>query len=341
MGAKSIQVSEDGVTYVTLPGSSGSLDIDKASTDDSVFGTNFVSSQQTLKSWSISANGYFKGFPGYRATLRRAGTPTAFTAEATTAKDGGFYITDRTKSIWVIGSVTVLDDGEPVAASNIDYIDYLHGGVFFVSGYIVEGPVTVTGNFRPTSRICYAQTFSLTNSSDTENITDLCEANDNGGFSVFGYQQQSVELTLDGFYNDSADFIGDILADDIILIEVNPDGENKSVARGFFQASSLSNSGDIGSTEAESITYQLNVPEGIRYPFRWYHATDSAIPVAVKMILDAWEARTLLYVRYQAEGSTAPRVGQAIVADTSLDSGVEDINEFTFEFQGTGELEVD
>lgn len=336
--AKNIQVSEDGIAYFTLPGSSGSLDIDKASTDDSVFGTNYVSSQQTLKSWTISANGYYKGFPGYKATLKRAGTPTAFTGEATFAKDGGHFITDRAKSLWEVGSVSVLDDGEPVAASNIDYIDYLHGGVFLVSGYVSVGLITVTGQYRPTSRLCYAQTFSLSTSSDTENITDLCEANDNGGFAVNSYQQQTVELTLDGFYNDSSDFLDDILNDDVVIIEINPDGESKSVARGYFQASSLSNSGDIGSTEAESITYQLNVPENVRYPFRWYHDSTSAIPVAVKLILDAWESRVPVYVRYQADNSTVVKSGQALIADTSLDGGVEDINDFTFEFVGTGAL---
>lgn len=338
MSAKSVRVSRDDVTYYNLPGSTADLSLDSASVDDSVFGTSFTSSQQTLITWNIGANGYFKGFPGYKATLKRAGTPTSFTAEATTSENGGHYITDRTKSIWEAGSVTILDAGDAVDPADIDYIDYLHGGVVFATGYTVTGPITATGNYLPTSRICYAQTFSLTQSADTENITDMCEADDNGGFGVFGYQQQTVELSLDGFYNDGSDFLDDLLSRDTIIIEVNPDGEGLSVARGYFQASSVDQSGDVGQTETESVTYALNVPENVRYPFKWRHASNSSIPAGVKAILDAWEARESIFVEYKAEGSSVTRKGEALISDTSLDGGVEDINEFSFDFQGSGEL---
>lgn len=338
MSAKNVRVSADGIDYFTLPGSTADLSLDSASVDDSIFGTTFTSTQPTLITWSMSSNGYFKGFPGYKATLKRAGTPTAFTAEATVSKDGGYYIVDRTKSIWVIGSVTVLDNAIAVDEADIDYIDYLQGGVVFVDGYVETGPVTVTGQYYPTSRICYAQTFSLTQSADTENITDLCEADDNGGFGVFSYQRQNVELSLDGFYNDGSEFLADLLSRESVIIEINPDGQGKSVARGFFRATSTSQTGDVGSTETESATYALSVPENVRFPFKWYHATDSAIPAAVKLILDAWEGREEIFVEYTAENSANTRSGKVLIADTSLDGGVEDINEFSFDFQGSGEL---
>ena len=338
MSAKSVRVSRDGVTFATLPGSTAEISSDSATVDDSIFGTSFNSTQPTLITWNLSSNGYFKGFPGYRATLKRAGTPTAFTDEATVQKGDGYYIADRTKSILVVGGVTVSDNGVAVAEADIDYIDYLQGGVVFVSGYTVTGPITVSGEYLPTSRICYAQTFSLTQSADTENITDLCEAQDNNGFGVFGYQQQNVELSLDGFYNDGSEFLADLLSRGEVIIEINPDGEGKSVARGYFRATSHSQSGDVGATETESATYALAVPEDVRYPFKWYHSDDASIPAGIKMVLDAWESRESLIVEYRAEGSALVRTGEVLVSDASLESGVEDINEFSFDFQGTGEL---
>lgn len=338
MAAKSVRVSSDGVTFYNLPGSTAGISSDSATVDDSIFGTSFSSSQPTLISWSMNANGYFKGFPGYKATLKRAGTPTAFTTEATSAKGGGFYITDRAKSIWEVGSVSVFDDAIAVDAEDIEYIDYLQGGVVFISGYVVSGAITVSGNYLPTTRICFAQTFSLSQSADTENITDICEANDNGGYAVNGYQQQTVELSLDGFYSDTSGFLADLLSRDEVIIEINPDGEGKSVARGYFRATSHSQDGDVGSTETESVTYSLAVPENVRYPFKWYHDSTSAIPVGVKVVLDAWENRKTLFVEYAAEGSAVTKSGEVLVSDASMDGGVEDINEFTFDFQGTGAL---
>ena len=340
MAAKNVAVSNDDTTYYTLPGSTADLSEEVGTADDSIFGTTFTSTQATLNTWSSSANGYFKGFPGYRATLKRAGTPTSFTSEATTDDGNGvYYIDDRSKSIWDKSTtVTVNDGGSPVTASNIEYIDYLQGGVKFVSGFTPTGAVTVDGSYLPTSAICYAQTFTLTQSADTENITDLCEAQANGGYGVFGYNQQSVELSLEGFYNESSDFADDLANRDTVIIEVNPDGNGESVARGYFMVTSRSQSGDVGSTETESVTYALQVPEGVARPFSWHHASGSTIPNAVKTILDAWEDREELFYRYAVEDATTRRAGKVLVSDCSLSSGVEDINTFDFSFQGTGEL---
>ena len=338
MASKNVSVSNDDVTYHTLPGSTADLSEEVGTADDSVFGTTFSSIQATLNTWSSSSNGYFKGFPGYRATLKRAGTPTSFSGEATTEQGGVYYITDRTKSIWDRTTVTVKDGGSPVNSADIDYIDYLQGGVVFVSSYSPSGDITVDGDYLPTSPICYAQTFTLTQSADTENVTDFCDAQDNGGYGVFSYNQQSVELSLDGFFNEASDFADDLASRETVIIEVNPDGNNESVARGYFMVTSRSQSGDVGSTETESVTYSLQVPEGIVKPFSWYHASNTSLPKAVKTILDAWENREELYYRYATENATNRRAGKVLVSDCSLSSGVEDINDFSFDFQGTGEL---
>jgi len=340
MAAKTVRVSNDDTTYFVIPGNSADLSEDLATVDDSIFGSTFSSTQATLKTWTMSSGAMFKGFPGYVATLKKAGSPTSFTDAATEELDGLYYITNRSQSlIDRTVDVTVNDGGTPVTDADIDYIDFLQGGVKFASTYTVTGPVTITGSYLPLSPICYAQTFSLSQSADTQNITDLCEAQANGGHGVFSYQQQSVELSLDGFYNDMSEFSDDLDSRDTFVIEISPAGDDTSVARGYFMCTTRSQSGGVGETETESATYALQVPEGVARPFSWYHSSTTVIPQAVKVILDAWEAREELWVEYIAEGSATTRKGKVLVSDASLDGGVEDMNEFSLDFQGTGQLE--
>lgn len=343
MNPKSFRVSKDGTLYREVPGSSADITTDLSSADDSVFGTTFTSQQPTLATWNMSSNGFYKGFPGYKATLKRAGTPTATTGEALAVdpEDSLMYrVVDRTRSLWAYEEgVAVYDGATVVDEADIDYVDFLQGAVKFASTYTVTDDITVDVSYRSLSPICFAQSFTLTQSADTENTTDFCQAQDNGGFAVFSYQQQSVELSLEGFYSDTSGFFADLMARDQVIIEINPDGEGKSVARGYFRAANHSQSGDTGSTETESISWNLSVPEGVRYPFSWYHAEDSSIPNAVKWVLEAWIGREELYVQYRAENSGFIKSGKVLVGDTSLSGAVEEINDFSFDFQGSGELE--
>ena len=337
--AKSVRISNDGVNFVELPGSTADISSDSASVDDSVFGSTFTSSQPTLITWNTSSNGFFKGFPGYRATLKRTGTSTPVDDAATTEIDGMYFITDRAKSVLNKDTAIFVNDaGSPVEDADIDYIDYLQGGVKFVDTYTPTGDITITGEYLPTSAICKVQTFDLSQTAETENVTDICQAQDNGGYGVFSYQRQSVELSVEGFYSDDSDFLSDLLSREQVIIEINPDGEDKSVARGFFRASSHSQSGDSGSTETESASYELSVPEGVTYPFSWYHSADSSIPEAIRMVLDAWAGRQTLTLEYRAENSGVVKTGEVLIDDCSLSSGVEDINEFSFGLQGSGAL---
>lgn len=340
MAAKTVRVSNDDTTYFVIPGNSADLSEDLATVDDSIFGTTFSSTQATLKTWTLSSGAMFKGIPGYVATLKKAGSPTSFTDAATEELDGVNYITNRSQSLLDrTTSVTVSDDGVAVDEADIDYIDYLQGGVKFVSTYTPTGAITVTGSYLPLAAICYAQTYSLSQSADTQNVTDLCEAQSNGGHGVFSYQQQSVELSLDGFYNDVSEFSDDLDSRDTFIIEISPAGDDSSVARGYFMCTSRSQSGGVGETETESASYSLQVPEGVARPFSWYHSNTTTIPQAVKVVLDAWADREELWVEYTPEGSSITRKGKVLVSDTSLDGGVEDMNEFSLDFQGTGELE--
>ena len=337
MAAKNVRISADGTTFYTIPGSSADISVDKSLNDDSIFGTTFTSQQATLKSWTASTSAFInKGAAGYRATIKRAGTPTGFTEESTENVEGNVYeIEDRDKSIWEIGSVTVEADGSEVTSGIT--IDYLQGRVIFDSA--PAEPVTVTGQYLPTERVCYANSLDLSQSLDAEDVVDFCEANDNSGWSVFAPQQQSVELSLSGFYNDSSTFGEDVEEDEVIIIEIDPAGDGKATARGYFQASSQSQSGDVGSTETEDVSYVLFVPEGVAKPFAWRFEEETNMPKAAQEIIKAWEGRYELDFEYTPQDSSVTRSGEVWISDCSLSSSVEGLAEMTISFQGTGVLE--
>lgn len=341
MSAKLVQVRNVGDTeWLTLPGNTADINITKESVDDSVFGSVFVSNFPTLKSWNTSANAMLRGTAGYNAQIKRAGTPTAVEdVELDNEVNGGFYVSNRAQSLWDYNSaVTIKDGAQEVDAADIEYIDYLQGGVVFVSDFTPTGTITADFSYKGTSTICFATSFDLGQTLNTEDTTDFCAANANGGWSVFSPQQLEVDLSLDGFYSDSSDFYQDIINDDEIIIELDLTGDGKTVARGYFRASDLSESGDVGSTETSSISYTLAVPLNVVRPFSYYIEENSLMPAAVEVCLAAWEARTPIEFRYKADGAAVENVGEAYVTDASLSNSVTELNTYSLSFQGTDAL---
>lgn len=341
MSAKTVQVRHVGdTTWLTLPGNTADINITKESVDDSVFGSVFVSNFPTLKSWNTSSNAMLKGVAGYKAQIKRAGSPTSITGGALDEEiNGGFYVSNRAQSLWDSNLVvTIYSDGDVVDAEDIEYIDYLQGGVVFKSGFTPGTTITADFNYLGTERVCFFTSFDLGQTLATEDVTDFCSAEDNGGWSVFAPQQLEVDLSMDGFYSDSSTAFEDIISDDAVIIELDLTGDGKSIARGYFRASDLSESGDVGSTETSSLSFTLAVPEGIVLPFSYYIAEDSIMPEAVKVCLEAWEDRSPVEFRYVADGSSLENIGEVYVTDTSLSNSVSDMNTYSLSFQGTDAL---
>ncbi len=84
MGAKSILLSADDITYYLLPGSSGELAKQAGSLDDTIFGQSFKSAQPGVIGWSITTDAVFKGYPGYVCSIKKPGTAVVMTTEACT-----------------------------------------------------------------------------------------------------------------------------------------------------------------------------------------------------------------------------------------------------------------
>ena len=342
MPAKTISLSSDGGSnFFVLPGNSGELRNDGAEIEDTIFGANYRSNFPGLINWGVTANGIYKGFAGYVVKIKEVGTPSAFTAEDMTLISGKTYrIDDVTKEIWDRNeaSMDILDNAVSVADADIESIDFLFGKVTFVSGYTVTSPVTATGKFFPTAAVGKAQSYNLTQTAEAVENTDFVTAQANSGRRTFQYGLKTVALELTGVYDLSNDFLATLLARAETIIEINPDGDDKSRCRGFFRLISEGQSGDVGALEEETVNFSLSVPDNtpaIEFPFSWDHANDTTLNTAIQKALTSWQDESALDVEYLSDG-VAGLKGPCIVTELSLAGGLETMHEFNVAVQGTG-----
>ena len=342
MSAKLIQTSRDGITWNTLPGNDGSIDANGTEVDNTTFGSDFSSSLTGIIEHSLSANAMFRETAGFEARLKRAENPTGFTTEPTTLVNGSYVIDDRTRSLWdITAGVTVFDDGVAVDLDDIASIDYMNGRVRFVDGYVVDGPVTVTGEYLTTTNFACARSIDLSQSMDTKENGCFETVGVNGGFELYVGTLRSASLDIDRFYRSTTDFY-EILRDrDDIIIEVDLDNSGTTVARGQFKVLTDSLSGGVGGDESESVSFGLSVPttDTPIVPFSWYFGGASKAPEGFKDIIWAWETKNPLKIRYLPTGAGEPGwQGDYIVTDASLSVALDSLAELSVSGQGTGEL---
>ena len=341
--AKVIEVSTDDVTYHTLPGNTGELRNDGAEIDDSIFGANFRSNFPGLINWGVGAQAFFKGFAGYSVNILQVGTPAAFTAEAMTLVSGKtFQIDDVTKRIWDRSEATmdILDNAVSVADADILNIDFLYGRVTFVSSYSPTTPITATGKSFPTAAVGKGQNYTLTQTADPIETTDFETAQANTGRRTFSYGLKTVNLEIQGVYDATNAFIVALQNRSELIMEIDPAGDTLSRARGFFRLVGQNQSGDVGALEEETVNFSLSVPDNTpdaEVPFKWEHAGATTLNLGVKALLDMWEAETNIYVRYLSDGTNGWE-GQGVVTDITVGAGLETMNEFNVDIQGTGAL---
>jgi hypothetical protein len=270
----------------------------------------------------------YRGFAGYVASILRNGTSTEMTTEAMTNIGGNTWqITDASKRIWDRTATFTF------SAGTVESINHLFGQVTFTG--VVTNPTIVSGKYFPTATLGCSNSFSLTQTADTTDTTCFETASVNGGFATFRPTLKTVELELSGFYRANNDFYSLLQGRDELIVEINPDGNGKSVARGYFKPVTDSQTGDVGGDETETISFRLSTPDDV-LPFLWVHTNDSTIPQAVKILLNAWTTSDDVYVRYLPEGpSNEGRQGLAIVTDISLEQSVDGMSEFSVNLQGT------
>jgi hypothetical protein len=334
---KRIQISpDDGTTWYTFPGNTGELTDEASSINDTIFGQEYESSQTGMINWSISANGLYKGFAGYVAKILKSGTPTTFTDEVMELVSGTTYkISDATKNIWDRLTAVVVKDGATTLVEGEDYtLDYLFGRVILDTA--PGGTVTVSGKYLPMTQVAKANGFTLTQNANANDNTVYETAQTNGGYQTYEYGLKTVSLSLQGIYAPTNGFRALLAARAEMVIEINPDGSGKSVARGWFKAMSTGQSGDVGDLEQQNLSFSLAVPaqENISIPFRWTFAADTTLSNAIITAINSWQNSTVTKINYLENGTTGVQ-GGGILTDLSLSGGLNAMNEFTVNIQGS------
>lgn len=339
-GAKTVQVSENGTDFFTLPGSTADLSVEGGQLDSTVFGNIFSQSETGLITWNVSANAMYRGFAGYKSSIRSTGSPTPITADL--EPDGDYYvIVNKSQSIWDFNSVdksSFEDSGGPIDAADVEEIDYLFGRVRFVYGFTPDGTVSVNGDYLPTSEFGCANSFSLTQTADVTDTSCFETVQANGGYATQRATLLTADLELTAFYRPANNFFEMLDDREIMVIEIRPDGTDEAIARGFYKTISVNNSGDVGGDEETSVTFGLSAPDDVT-PFGWHYGPQDVTPQGLKIVQEAWINRNNVYVKYLPEGSGEPGwEGQAIVTDVSLSSGVEEMVEASITLDGDGAL---
>jgi hypothetical protein len=342
MGAKRIQVSADsGTTYRTLPGSTGEYREELNTVNDTVFGQDFESNEVSIGQWNVGANGYFKGVQGYIANLLQQGTPTTMTAQAMALVSGKTYrVSDATKRILDYFSPVVVLDNAVDHTADVVSIDYLNGEVTFASAYTPIGPITITAKYIPTVAVAKARGFTLTMGAAERDTTVYETARANDGWRTFEYGLRNASMDVSGVYDVTNGAAAALRGRLPLIIECRPDNTTETFFRGYFKRHNRGQSGDVGALEEETSTFGLWVPDGglVVRPFGWYFGVNTALNPAIRDVIAAIQAKTLLKVRYQDNPDVAGsgHVGDAIVTECTLTNSFEGLNEFRFGFRGSG-----
>ena len=189
---------------------------------------------------------------GYGATVKKSGTSTAFTGEATTNTSGNIWqITDDAKEVFDRDVVPdYYDNAVPIVVGDIASIDYLYGIVTFTGAK--TGPITVDGSYMPMAAVACAKDVNLNRTSTV--LDDTCLGNAGYHTKLAGIHDASVTL---GRWDDlTFTFTALIAARVPIVIEIAPD-TNKSY-RGWFLAESSDQNLDLNALIEESISFQLD-----------------------------------------------------------------------------------
>lgn len=335
--SKRIQISPDGTTWYTFPGDKGDMQNTASDIKDTIFGQDFESGQTGMLNWTVSCNGIYKGFAGYVAKILKSGTATAFTTSPATLVSGKTYkITDATKNIWDrLTAVNVFDNAVNKDAE-VESVDYLHGQITFKSTYTPTGPITLTGKYLPMTQIAGANSFTLTQNANAIMNTDFEIAQGNDGWQTYEYGLKTVKLSVKGISKASAAFRALVQSRAEMVIEINPDGNSKSVARGFFKPLTSGQSGNVGELEDMTLDFSLSVPDqaDVALPYSWVFASDTTLSRALREAILSWQNATLTNVNYLEDGVTGVS-GEAVITDLSLSGGLDVMNDFALKFQGS------
>lgn len=216
---------------------------------------------------------------GARAKTYLGGTPTTFSAEATTNTSGKTYqITNAAKRVLdPATAVVVKDNGVAVPAADIASLNYLNGSVTFTSGYTPTTPITFdSGKYVPLELI---STSLIVNEFEVDMKMTLASSTAQGDTVKRGVptilavtmNAKLISQPSDVYDGGTATLEGDILsttAPTAKLVEFDPDGAGVAVFRGWEQPSDMKVSGTPEDVSRLAYSYSsgMNQPATAAYP---------------------------------------------------------------------------
>ncbi len=196
---------------------------------------------------------------GYKTTIKKSGTATAFTGEAMTGTGAGPYqLNTAAKRVLDRDTVpTFYDDGAEIAAGDIASIDYMFGKVTFTEAK--TGTITASGKYMPMTAIAQARSYALSRGRDL--LDDTAYGGDGYRTHSGGLRDVSVTISRHALADDAGDtwkeFMTLLAAGTPIVIEIQPGGTG-SFHRGWFRVESTNQSGDVAALEAEELSFRLD-----------------------------------------------------------------------------------
>lgn len=231
--------------------------------------------------------------PGFRATIKRGGTPTAFTeaqmnriAETTHTTAMSLFKMSNTTAVdrTIFDRNTALSfkdtTATTISSTEIDTIDYLFGKVRLKTTAHTTS-ILVTGSYIPTVDVVGANTFNLQLGGDILDDTD---------FSSTGIRSRilglrDVALTLGRWEHTTDQFWNDLLlktstGTTVAVVEIRPSDGSSSISRGWFVVEANNLSGSVNDLEAAEISMQIDGDPSTRdnKSFTWSDGLTSTSP---------------------------------------------------------------
>lgn len=319
-----------------LPFQECSMSIEGNVIDDTNFLTNngFKTSLVGLQMWSVEGSGHISGNAGYLTTIKKSGSTTAFTDEATTLVSGKTYrINNTAKRVWDEGVAVVVKDNNVDHTADVVSINYLFGEVTFAGGYSVTGAVTVTGSYLPMTTVAQAQAWDLSLEADVLDATDYETAAGNGGTRVHKVGLSSFNLTVERWEDISHDYEDLLTARTPLVVEVVTANGNLSF-RGWYQISTANKAGNVTDLESESI--ELVGYGRLNQNFN-YAVVTAGIVDGIENLLASFFARTAATLQYLPSGTTGLS-GLAFVSSLGFSGDVQGVDEFSASLVSGGGL---
>lgn len=194
---------------------------------------------------------------GYNASIKVQSAGVAMTDEATSTSDDQTYqITDSAKRILDLNTVIVVKDDGVITTENYE-ISYLDGTITFDTADVARGPITITGSYLTPATVGTAKSYSFSGTADIYDTTDFSST----GSRKFQAGLVSGTVSLGRFHVSDDVFIDDLLAGEIVIIELYVDATNYISCYGVYSSDNIES--PVDGLITEDVSFQITTQIGV------------------------------------------------------------------------------